>query len=540
MCSLRFGFVVLALLPAPALAQDLVYVFEGDSAHDRFGRSVCAPGDLDGDGWVDLVIAAPGDSGRQVRAFAGIDGGFLFALGGSNADGFGAFVVDTGDLDGDGVGDFAVSAPVGGYAKIYSGATRALIRRMPYARATSASDGKLARVPDTDGDGYDELAVGLPGAAGSAVCLHSGADGAMRWMVIERVPHSLGTSVASAGDVDGDGVADVVVGAPRGDGVSLRGAVIVLSGVDGSELHRFEGRNAYDMLGAVVAGLGDLDGDGRADFGAIASIDPNHFTAGPYLQVRSGADGSILHELAIADVQLVGLALARTDDVDGDDRPDFMLSGHTTNGAFSFLRFYSGADATLLWEITPPGTGTQALVYAGFVNPDGILDLLMGDPFAEPHGLQSGAAYVYSLMWAPLPERYCNAGPNSVGPGAEFDWHGTTSIGRNDLVLGARGCPDGQASRFFYGPTMEQVPFGDGLRCVGSGGLGLFRLGPAARIGAGGRIERALDLAARPASSGPGRIDPGSTWYFQFWYRDPAFGGFGFNLSDGLRVIFAP
>jgi hypothetical protein len=55
-----------------------------------------------------------------------------------------------------------------------------------------------------------------------------------------------------------------------------------------------------------------------------------------------------------------------------------------------------------------------------------------------------------------------------------------------------------------------------------------------------GDVERLLDFTQPPAGGGPGQIEPGSTWNFQLWYRDPAGGGSGFNLSDALSAPFTP
>ncbi len=73
---------------------------------------------------------------------------------------------------------------------------------------------------------------------------------------------------------------------------------------------------------------------------------------------------------------------------------------------------------------------------------------------------------------------------------------------------------------------------------MGTGGVGLFRLGPPVLIDGAGAVSRHLDFTQPPADEGAGEIRPGSTWYFRFWYRDPFFGGAGFNLSDGLGATF--
>ena len=135
---------------------------------------------------------------------------------------------------------------------------------------------------------------------------------------------------------------------------------------------------------------------------------------------------------------------------------------------------------------------------------------------------------------------YCVAAPNSSGAGALLSATGTTRVAANDLVLSVAGASSSQPGLFFYGPQHVQVVFGDGFRCVGSGGVGTFRLGPAVVTDPGGAAQRPLDLTAPPASAGPGAIGVAETWNFQFWYRDPGFGTAGFNLSDAIAATFCP
>jgi hypothetical protein len=139
------------------------------------------------------------------------------------------------------------------------------------------------------------------------------------------------------------------------------------------------------------------------------------------------------------------------------------------------------------------------------------------------------------------PTTYCTASPNSAGVGgAQLYWVGSPSVQKNDLVLGAAGVPPSTLGLFFYGAGQTSEPFGDGLRCVAAGGTPIQRLGPPGASQGFGVVERPLDLTAPPAGSGPGQIQPASTWNFQYWYRDPAAGGTGFNLSNALSVTFCP
>ena len=136
---------------------------------------------------------------------------------------------------------------------------------------------------------------------------------------------------------------------------------------------------------------------------------------------------------------------------------------------------------------------------------------------------------------------FCPAVPHSLGFGTLLEGLGSSSIASSSFKLASSGGIPGQLHIYYYGPEAASVPFGDGTRCVGPGGLGVFRLLPARPYSAAGTDERALDFTLPPAGGGPGWIQPGSTWYFQDWYRDPFHpAGTGHNLSNGLQVTFTP
>lgn len=133
------------------------------------------------------------------------------------------------------------------------------------------------------------------------------------------------------------------------------------------------------------------------------------------------------------------------------------------------------------------------------------------------------------------PQLYCIGAPNSVGGGASIGFNGGFSVGDNDLVLRAQGVPPGQPALFYYGVESVQEPFGDGFRCVGGHTV---RLLPPGNADGAGAVSRALHLEGPPSTGG--EIEAGTSWSFQLWYRDPAAGGAGFNLSDALRATFCP
>ncbi len=127
---------------------------------------------------------------------------------------------------------------------------------------------------------------------------------------------------------------------------------------------------------------------------------------------------------------------------------------------------------------------------------------------------------------------FCQTSPNSVGAGAIMDSAGTLSLSTNNLTLIAYDAPPNASALYFYGPNETQAPFGNGFRCIGN---------PTTRLGIL-QID-ALGTAFLPLDFTTGsltQITPGSTWSFQLWYRNPAGGGAGFNLSDGRRFRFCP
>jgi glucose/arabinose dehydrogenase len=130
---------------------------------------------------------------------------------------------------------------------------------------------------------------------------------------------------------------------------------------------------------------------------------------------------------------------------------------------------------------------------------------------------------------------YCVISQNSAGNGATIGSTGTPHIDADDFELTVAGAAPNKYGVFFYGKEQDLVPFGDGVRCVKQP---FYRLKPLVHTDAQGAASYHLDFQDPPQSEA--RILPGSTWNFQFWFRDPAFGGTGFNTTDGLNAIFCP
>lgn len=309
----------------------LVHTFIGEQAGDKFGAAVAAIGDLTGDGSSEFLVGAPGfddglneDVGRAY-VFSGATGQTLHVLTGEQAgDWFGFSAGRAGDVNGDGVGDFVVGARTPfngrpGFAYVYSGATGQIIHVLEgeapgthfgfaVAGAPGHSAGPIGGSGDVNGDGFDDIVVGAPfhpavGFFGGRAYVFSGSDGSLlHTFTGEAGSNFFGISVAIAGDVNGDGHADVLIGADANSaGGTNAGRAYVFSGKDGSLLHVFTGTEVRGRLGRGVSAAGDVNGDGHADLlvGQPAPLIAGGSGTGRAF-IFSGASGDLLHEF-IAD-----------------------------------------------------------------------------------------------------------------------------------------------------------------------------------------------------------------------------------------------
>ncbi|MBK8979771.1 MAG: FG-GAP repeat protein [Planctomycetes bacterium] len=183
----------------------------------------------------------------------------------------GSAVAFVGDVDGDACDDFVVGAPFASIAAgvragrvvLFSGRTRQELNRWSGNAAGERFGTSVAAAGDFDHDGRPDVAVGRPGGADPAVLVFSGRDGSLLFSHVEReVGAEFGTSL-DAGDFDGDGRDELLVGAPGGNGGT--GALWILQ-PDAPTATRVDGQNTGDAFGSTVLALPDVDGDGRDEF----------------------------------------------------------------------------------------------------------------------------------------------------------------------------------------------------------------------------------------------------------------------------------
>ena len=148
-----------------------------------------------------------------------------------------------------------------------------------------------------------------------------------------------------------------------------------------------------------------------------------------------------------------------------------------------------------------------------------------------------GTTLMVSLASTAAAGNYCTSSPNSTGSGAVISSTGSVSISAGMFTLRVNGAPPNSFGVFFYGGGQVNTPFGNGVRCAGAVGRGVHRLNGVAPVNSRGAASSRLNFNQRPLSQGKGQVTGGSTWYFQYYYRDVQDGGY-INLSDGLAVTF--
>lgn len=400
--------------------------WDGFSPDGRFGSRISNAGDVNADGFEDLIVADPfADPGGltdagSVYVFAGGSGAIIHQWDGTTAgERFGGGVSGKGDLNADGFADLVISG--GNTVSVYSGSDGTLLRR--WVENPGEKLGRGSIVGDLNGDGFDDvlanalLATGAAGQEAGAVYAFSGLDGSQlyRW---EGNESFIWFGICSAaGDVNGDGVVDVVIGSPY-ETVSRKwaaGRVHVYSGSDGSLLYSLEGQTSeYSLFGNAVAGAGDVNHDGFDD----VIVGEYEYDGGPWLQscgaayVFSGRDGALIHHwVGSRYYQALGLSVASAGDVNGDGASDLMVGApYESDGVRDepgAARIYSGADGAMLYRWFPPtedqsfgvaltsasnfgGDGLPTLAVAG--SRTNYLRLYQFNPFLRADGDQLSAS----------------------------------------------------------------------------------------------------------------------------------------------------
>ena len=430
--TLILSWLILGLLLAVGVAAQghgstILYTFYGDSAYDSLGREVSGAGDVNGDGYADFILGISYDDTNGLNSgkalvLSGQDGSVLYSYCGAEQIFYlGESVSGIGDVDLDGYADFIIGTLWGptstqptGLAQVFSGKTGTTLYSFSETLRSNFGN-SVSGAGDVNLDGWPDFIVGAPRSNYTGIVyVYSGKDGAvLHTLNGERPYEHFGICVSGAGDVNGDGHADIIAG---GHGLAVGpvlyvGVARVFSGKDGTLLYTFHGDAAGDQYGLCVCGVGDVNRDGFDDFLVGGPGNDTNDNNSGIARVYSGKDGAILYTYHgdVAQDNL-GLSAGSLGDVNYDGHPDFVIGACGCDTAFpnagsAFV--FSGRDGSLIH--TFHGSSAYdclgwAVSGAGDVNGDGNPDVIVGAPSNSTNGITAGMVRVFRIP-VPDPDR---------------------------------------------------------------------------------------------------------------------------------------
>jgi hypothetical protein len=453
---------------------DAMYSFLGESGGDEAGTSVAIIDDVDGDDLADILI------GAYLNGSSGAEAGTAYLVLSSSLGSTSEISLSSADYIFMGVsaGDHA------GYA--------------------------VAGAGDLDSDGYGDIIIGAPGRssdAGSVYIVTSSSLGASSSISLSSSDYEFqgargvkaGAALASAGDVDGDGNDDILIGAPGttviGDdaGTAYLVRAADLLGEETFELgstgYAFLGESEGDKAGEAVASAGDVDGDGYDDIliGAPQDDDAGANAGAAYVILGSSLGATTSLSLSTADYKLTGEKAGNTagrwlhgaSDMDGDDLDDIVISSPGYDGSGTDLgavhlvfgdSLSSAGSSFDLADYDHRFVGATAydqlgasVTSAGDINGDGLSDLLMGAPGNDDEATNAGKAYLL------LAENSCNSAPTapevSISPS-------DPTAGEDDLVCSIDSesyDPDGDTISYTFEWEVDGVSSSDATTTTETG-----------------------------------------------------------------------
>nr|WP_295923472.1 FG-GAP-like repeat-containing protein [uncultured Dyadobacter sp.] len=489
---------------------------ESDLANAEFGKSVALAGDVNNNGFSDIIVGAPSYQNNQLRegaafVYLGSASGLLPSPIILESDqpfaALGTAVAGAGDVNGDGYSDIIAGAPYyddnennEGAAFVYLGIAMG-IKTVPVATLESNQAGALlgssvASAGDYNGDGQSDVIAGAPkydNGEGAAFLYQGIANGgvsasAKDTLGADQPGAEFGTAVASAGDVNGDGFSDLIVGAPlHSNGSSKEGAAFIYHGTAtgiNSHVAVLESDQDEAQMGISVASAGDVNGDGYSDVISGANLYDNA------AKVDNGSafvfHGSASGILAVPTIMLginqsgaqFGNAVTGAGDLNGDGFTDIVVgapqfdNGSGKEGAvFIYYGSATGVPKSFSNKLHVGQAGAQfgaSVSAAGDVNGDGYGDLIVGAPYYDGASTDNGAAFVYhgskngiSIVWnQKLESNQTNAyfGTSVAGAGD------VNADGIRDVIVGAPsfdkvGCNNCGTAFVYHGTTLGVSSF---------------------------------------------------------------------------------
>ena len=420
----------------------------GENNGDMFGWPVSTAGDVNGDGFSDIIIGAQGYSNKQgkVYVYYGRSSGLLsepdWTRTGENLyDYFGCPVSTAGDVNGDGYSDIIIAASqylsYRGKVYVFHGGPTGLLSSPSWtAIGENTFDYfgiSVSTAGDVNGDGYSDVIIGSSHNSsykgkvyfyeGSSTGLISSAS----WIATgENTNNEFGTSISTAGDINGDGYSDIIIGAVRY--LSYKGKVYVYlggsSGLPSSPNWTATGENTGDYFGRSVSTVGDINGDGYCDVIIGAPIFSN--SKGKVYVFLGGLMGlsssPIWTQTGEYSDDYYGFSVSIAGDVNGDGFSDIMVGAEGFSSYQGKVYVYNGRTTGLSlspnWTKQGENTNDEfgySVSTAGDINGDGYCDVIIG---AYYYLGGKGKTYVYT------------GGPDGLSPLPHW-----TAIGENTYDL---------------------------------------------------------------------------------------------------------
>jgi hypothetical protein len=568
-----------AMLAPRITAQTLVRSVPGPAANAQYGKACIVVPDQNGDGVKDLIVGAPGFDFERGAIYC-LSGAFLaFGSGPQNlwsltpntnqGDLFGFAVADVGDVTGDGVRDFLVGQP--GYditnsndvgaIRLVDGSTHMIVSLQFGPQQACMFGSAIAVCGDATGDGLSEVVVGAPAPnsiasswlytlSGASLTLSGGVGPICLSAVQKPASEGLGTSIASGVDLNGDGVQEVVVGAP---GVNKLYVGNVAS--NGTFLYPtpYVSTIAGERLGTSLDMAGDYDGDGVVDIVAGAPNSPSSsgsMTPAGRVVVLSGA--KLVAATPPYEIRTFttggtasyhfGTAVCACGDLNNDGVGE-ILGGQPDYLTLGSVRIFSGASGTQIGNAVGGfGDHLGDSVAGAFkdIDNDGFKEFVLAASRSDVGGTDSGVVKCFRLF--PLfPSNYCTAKINSLGCSPAINSSGSPSASSvSPFLITASNIINQKHGLLFYSHSPAATAFQGGTKCVADPSL---RTPPqesgGSATGADCTGTYSLDFNARIHSGVDPALTAGAEIYAQYWSRDPLSASHT-NLSNAVRFVINP